>query len=213
MVRQNKVFVVDDEVSVLDAIRFMLESEGYEVEVFTDPRAMLERGRQPLSGCLVTDLRMPGMNGLDMHDHLCATGVRLPTIVVTAHGDIPDAVRAMKSGCVDFIQKPWSNEALLNRVRAAMQMDTDDRSAREECAEVCSRFDQLTPRERQVMAAVVEGQLNKQIAGELGLSHKTIEVHRAHVMDKMGAKSLAELVRMAVTIEATATDTFGGPVL
>lgn len=202
MVSSNKVFVVDDEQSVVESIRFILESEGYEVEAFTDPRDMLTRGRKPVAGCLVTDVRMPGMSGLDMHERLRATGVSLPTIVVTGHGEVPDAVRAMKAGCIDFIQKPWSNDALLDRVRTAMQMDQDQRSANAERAEVLERFDHLTPRERQVMAAVVEGRLNKQIAGELGLSHKTIEVHRAHVMEKMIASSLAELVRMAVMIES-----------
>jgi len=206
MLSSNKVFVVDDEESVVESIRFILESEGYEVEVFTDPRDMLSRGRAPVAGCLVTDIRMPGMSGLDMHDRLRATGVSLPTIVVTGHGEVPDAVRAMKAGCIDFIQKPWSNDALLDRVRTAMQMDQDQRSVSAELAEVLARFDQLTPRERQVMAAVVEGRLNKQIAGELGLSHKTIEVHRAHVMEKMSASSLAELVRMAVMIEAVAEE-------
>ncbi len=204
MVSPNKVFVVDDEESVVSSIRFILESEGYEVESFTDPRDMLDRGRQPLTGCLVTDIRMPGMSGLDMHERLRASGVSLPTIVVTGHGEVTDAVRALKAGCVDFIQKPWSNAVLLECVRSAIRMDQDHRSLREERRGVLERFEQLTRRERQVMAAVVEGRLNKQIASELGLSHKTIEVHRAHVMSKMAAASLAELVRMAVTIEAAA---------
>lgn len=203
MVGSNKVFVVDDEESVVESIRFILESEGYEVESFTDPRAMLDRGRKPVAGCLVTDVRMPGMSGLDMHERLQATGVSLPTIMVTGHGEVPDAVRAMKAGCVDFIQKPWSNAALLDRVRDAMQMDQDQRSLNAERGEVLVRFEKLTARERQVMAAVVEGRLNKQIASELGLSHKTIEVHRAHVMEKMSAVSLAKLVRMAVMIESS----------
>lgn len=203
MVGSNKVFVVDDEESVVESIRFILESEGYEVESFTDPRAMLDRGRKPVAGCLVTDVRMPGMSGLDMHERLQATGVSLPTIMVTGHGEVPDAVRAMKAGCVDFIQKPWSNAALLDRVRDAMQMDQDQRSLSAERGEVLERFEKLTARERQVMAAVVEGRLNKQIASELGLSHKTIEVHRAHVMEKMSAASLAKLVRMAVMIESS----------
>lgn len=206
MIGENKVFVVDDEESVVASMRFVLESEGYEVESFTDPREMLDRGRSPMCGCLITDIRMPGMSGLDMHDRLQATGVSLPTIVVTGHGEVPDAVRAMKAGCIDFIQKPWSNAALLERVRAAMQMDQDQRSVREEQTEVLARFEKLTTRERQVMAGVVEGRLNKQIATELGLSHKTIEVHRAHVMNKMGAASLAVLVRMAIMIEAVDID-------
>ena len=166
---------------------------------------MLDRGRKPVAGCLVTDVRMPGMSGLDMHERLQATGVSLPTIMVTGHGEVPDAVRAMKAGCVDFIQKPWSNAALLDRVRSAMQMDQDQRSLNAERGEVLERFEKLTARERQVMAAVVEGRLNKQIASELGLSHKTIEVHRAHVMEKMSATSLAKLVRMAVMIESATT--------
>lgn len=202
MVQSNTVFVVDDEQSVLDALRFVLESEGFVVEVFSNAAEMIERSRVGLDGCLLTDIRMPGMSGLDLHERLRDRGVHVPTIVVTGHGEVPDAVRAMKSGCIDFVQKPWSNAALVARVREAMQVDRERRDAEAERADTLARFDTLTPRERQVMAAVVDGRLNKQIAGELGLSHKTIEVHRSHVMEKMNARSLAELVRLAVAIEA-----------
>lgn len=198
------VFIVDDDAGVRESLQFMVESVGHNVEVFENARSMIDRCRRPVAGCLVADLRLPGMSGLDMFDQLVEMGVELPTIVITGHGDVTAAVRALKAGAIDFIEKPFSDQALLDRIAAALAIDADHRASAENLASVQQRFDQLTPRERQVMASVVEGKLNKQIANELGLSHKTIEVHRAHVMDKMAASSLAELVRMAVMLEAQA---------
>ncbi|MEM9417830.1 MAG: response regulator [Planctomycetota bacterium] len=198
---QATVFIVDDDPGVRDSLKYMIESGGYVVEAFDSARAMIDRARTPVSGCLVADLRLPGMSGLDMFDKLQELGVNLPTVVITGHGDVTAAVRAMKAGALDFIEKPFSDQALLDRISTAMQINTANQVAAQEVAQVDQCYQRLTPRERQVMAAVVEGRLNKQIASDLGLSHKTIEVHRAHVMEKMNAKSLAELVRMAVLLE------------
>ncbi|MEM8739020.1 MAG: response regulator [Planctomycetota bacterium] len=195
------VFVVDDDPGVRDSLRYLLESNGHHVETFETARAMIDRARRSLAGCLIADLRLPGMSGLDMCDALHDMGVRLPTLVITGHGDVSAAVRAMKAGAVDFLEKPFSDSALLDHVATALDLDQRHRVSDAELRRVAGLYDLLTPRERQVMAAVVEGKLNKQIAADLGLSHKTIEVHRAHVMDKMNAGSLAQLVRMAVLIE------------
>jgi len=201
MFDQATVFIVDDDSGVRDSLKYMIESVGHRVEAFENAREMIDRARTPVYGCLVADLRLPGMSGLDMFEKLQELGVRIPTIVITGHGDVTDAVRAMKAGALDFIEKPFSDQALLDRITTALQINTADLAYAREFAQVEHRFQQLTPRERQVMAAVVEGRLNKQIAADLGLSHKTIEVHRAHVMEKMTAKSLAGLVRMAVVLE------------
>ncbi|MBB6430585.1 response regulator transcription factor [Algisphaera agarilytica] len=201
MSTQATVFIVDDDPGVRDSLKYMIESGGYRVEAFENARQMIDRARAMVSGCLVADLRLPGMSGLDMFDKLREIGVNLPTIVITGHGDVTAAVRAMKAGALDFIEKPFSDQALLDRIGTAMQINSANQVAAQEIAQVDHCYQRLTPRERQVMAAVVEGRLNKQIASDLRLSHKTIEVHRAHVMEKMSAKSLAELVRMAVLLE------------
>lgn len=201
MTAQVTVFVVDDDPGVRDSLQFLLESVGHRVESFENAAEVIDRCRQPVAGCLVADLRLPGMSGLDLFDQLVAMGVKLPTIVITGHGDVTAAVRAMKAGAIDFIEKPFSDQALLDRVRVALELDLKHRELAEQESMIRTRYNGLTPREVQVMASVVEGKLNKQIAAELGLSHKTIEVHRAHVMEKMRAGSLAELVRMAVAIE------------
>lgn len=180
----------------------MLESVGYRVEAFGSARAMIDRCRGPVAGCVVADLRLPGISGIDMVDRLAEMGVGLPTIVISGHGDVPAAVRALKAGAIDFVEKPFSDQALLDRIAVGLSLDADARASAQRFSDIQRRFDQLTPRERQVMAAVVDGKLNKQVASELGLSHKTIEVHRAHVMDKMDAGSLAQLVRMAVQLES-----------
>lgn len=198
---QPTVYIVDDDPGVRDSLQYMIESVGHRVEAFEHARGMLNRARTPMLGCLVADLRLPGMSGLDMFDRLREMGVTLPTIIITGHGDVSAAVRAMKAGAIDFIEKPFSDQSLLVRIDRAMQIDGSNRAAAGEVARVDERYQQLTPRERQVMWSVVAGRLNKQIATELELSHKTIEVHRAHVMSKMAAKSLADLVRMAVLLE------------
>ncbi|MEM1109056.1 MAG: response regulator [Planctomycetota bacterium] len=205
MFTANTVFVVDDDPAVRDSLKYLIESAGHRVEAFENARSMIDRVRvpagRPVSGCLVADVRLPGMSGLDMFDRLQEMDAQLPTVVITGHGDVTAAVRAMKAGAVDFIEKPFTDQALLDRINTALEINSVNRTAAEEVAKVEKRHDMLTPRERQVMAAVVDGRLNKQIAADLGLSHKTIEVHRAHVMEKMAARSLAELVRMAVLLE------------
>ena len=201
MIEDSTVFIVDDDHFVRDSLKFLIEAKGYRVECFEQARQMLDRAKQPLAGCLVADIRLGGMSGLDMHDRLRAMGVSLPTIVITGHGDVSAAVRAFKAGALDFLEKPFSDKVLVGRIDKALTLDRQRREAEAGREYIVSRYEKLTPRARQVMAKVVEGRLNKQIAADLGLSHKTIEVHRAHVMDKMGAKSLAELVRMAVVLE------------
>jgi len=205
MQTEATVFIVDDDPGVRDSLQYLLESVGHKVEAFENARGMIDRSRHPVVGCLVADLRLPGMSGLDMVDRLIERGINLPTIVITGHGDVTAAVRAMKSGAIDFIEKPFSDQALLDRITTALEINAQSQADADEFARFRTRADQLTPREKQVMTAVVTGRLNKQVAVELGLSHKTIEVHRAHVMSKMAAKSLAELVRMAVVLEQKST--------
>ena len=196
------VYVVDDDQAVRDSLRWLIESVGLTVETFDSAQAFLARCEKgPLRGCLVADVRLPGVSGLDLQDRLRQQGLYIPTIVITGHGDVPVAVRAMKAGALDFIEKPFSDQTLLDRIREAIGQDQRYRELADQRDELVDRFHHLTPREREVMALVVAGRLNKQIAAELGLSHKTIEVHRAHVMDKMRAESLAELVRIAVVLE------------
>ncbi|MEM9881634.1 MAG: response regulator [Planctomycetota bacterium] len=206
MDHEPAVYLVDDDAGVLGSLRYLVESAGHRVETFENARQLLDHARHtPPTGCLVADLRLPGMSGLDMIDALAELGVRLPTVVITGHGDVTAAVRAMKSGAIDFLEKPFSDEALLRRIDEALTISRDRDAADAALADVAHRHRQLTPREAQVMDAVVAGKLNKQIAAELGLSHKTIEVHRAHVMAKMRAGTLANLVRMAVRLEAAGT--------
>lgn len=199
------VYVVDDDPAVRDSLQFLIESTGLRVLTYEHAQQFLSACDAGMAGCLVVDLRLPGMSGLDMRDEMVERGIELATIVITGHGDVPQAVRAMKSGALDFIEKPFSDQVLLDRINDAMQVDRENRGVADHLAEIQARYDRLTPRERQVMAMVVEGKLNKQIASDLGLSHKTIEVHRAHVMDKMKAPSLASLVKMAVVLDLTET--------
>ncbi len=195
---QPVVYVVDDDPDVRDSLCWLIESVEQAVEAFgcaDDFLARLEAG--PVAGCLVADLRLPGMSGLELAEKLRAMECRIPIIMITGHGDVTAAVKAFKTGCVDFIEKPFSDQALLDRVRDALARDQDQRIVEQHLETIRQRMSRLTPRESEVMSMVVVGKLNKQIASELGLSHKTVEVHRAHVMEKMGASSLADLVRMA----------------
>ena len=198
---ERAVFIVDDDPGVRDSLKFLVEGEGHTVECFDCAPAFLDRARMPMAGCLVADLRLPGMSGLEMHEKLKAMDVSLPTIMISGHGDVPVAVRALQAGIIDFLEKPFSDRALLDRVAAAVEDDARRREEDRGREALLTRYGKLSPRERQVMTGVVKGRLNKQIAADLGLSHKTIEVHRSHVMDKMRASSLAELVRMAMEID------------
>jgi FixJ family two-component response regulator len=195
------VFVVDDDPAMRDSLRWLIESTGLQVETFADAQTFLARIRPELPGCLVLDVRMPGMSGLDLQAELARRGIGLPTIVVTGHAEVAMAVRAVKAGAIDFIEKPFSDQLLLDRVRQGIEMDRRERDGRSRRAEVLRRMSLLTQREREVLDLVVAGRANKEIAAELRLSPKTVEVHRAHVMEKMQASSVAELVRLTLAVQ------------
>jgi len=191
------VFIVDDDAAVLRSIARLVRSAGFDVATFDSARKFLDHYRSRAAGCLVLDVAMPGLDGMELQSALAAKGGALPIIFLTAHGDIPTSVRAMKNGAIDFLTKPVNDEVLIQAIRLALEADHRNRGASAELDEIRARLDLLTPREREVLVHVVSGQLNKQIAGELGTVEKTIKVHRAHVMEKMKAPSLAELVRLA----------------
>lgn len=193
---EPQVFVVDDDESVREAVESLLRSVGLAVRTFPSAQEFLRYERSDAPACLVLDVRMPGLSGLDLQDELAKSGTPIPVIFLTGHGDIPMSVRAMKAGAEEFLTKPFRDQDLLDAIRQAIDGDREAREERAEAAELRSRFDSLTPREREVMALVARGLLNKQIAFELGTAEITIKVHRQRVMKKMGADSLADLVRM-----------------
>jgi FixJ family two-component response regulator len=192
------VFVVDDDRAMRDSLRWLLESVGLSVRTYATAAEFLGDYDATQPGCLVLDVRMPGMSGLDLQAELARRGAGLPTIVVTGHAEVPMAVRAVKAGAIDFIEKPFSDQLLLDRVRQALEIDRQDREVRRRREEARRRLESLTAREREVLALVVAGKANKEVAASLGLSTKTVEVHRAHVMSKMEVESLAELIRVAI---------------
>ena len=191
------VFVVDDDPSVRTSTERLVRSVGLAVRTFESAAAFLATTAPDGPACLVLDVRMPGQNGLDLQRELIRVGTQIPIIFVTGHGDIPMTVRAMKAGAVEFLTKPYRKNDLLDAIRAAIERDRAARKERLDASALHQRYDQLTPREREVMALVVAGLLNKQIAGELSTAERTIKFHRAHLMEKMEAESLADLVRMA----------------
>ncbi len=190
------VFVVDDDSSVREAIKSLIRSVGLRVEAFETAQEFLRSKRPDAPGCVVLDVRLPGLSGLDLQRELAKHGISIPVIFITGHGDIPMSVRAMKAGALEFLTKPFRDQDLLDAIQQALERDRAARQQRTETAELRERFDSLTAREREVMSLVVSGLLNKQIAGELGTSEVTVKIHRSQVMKKMGAGSLAELVRM-----------------
>ena len=194
--QDSVVFVVDDDSSVCEAIKSLIRSVGLRVETFGTAQEFLSSKRPDAPGCVVLDVRLPGLSGLDLQRELAAHDINLPVIFITGHGDIPMSVRAMKAGALEFLTKPFRDQDLLDAIQQALERDRSARQQRSETAELRERFDSLTSREREVMGLVVSGLLNKQIAGELGTSEVTIKIHRSQVMKKMGAGSLAELVRM-----------------
>lgn len=197
------VFVVDDDPAMRDSLRWLLESVGLSVRTYATAAAFLADRDPGAPGCLILDVRMPGMSGLDLQEELGRRGTDLPTIVVTGHAEVPMAVRAVKAGAIDFIEKPFSDQLLLDRVRQAIEIDRQEREARERREEARRRVGHLTPREREVLDLVVVGKANKEIASALGLSPKTVEVHRARVMEKMEVDSLADLIRVALQAGST----------
>lgn len=191
------VFVIDDDASMRDAVSRLLNAVGLTVQTFASAREFLA-GRLPdVPGCAVLDVRLPGLSGLDLQREMVERGIHIPVIFITGHGDIPMSVQAMKAGAVEFLTKPFRDQDLLDAVRSGIQLDRQGRKERAELAELRDGLRQLTPREREVMSLVVAGLINKQIALRLGTSEKTIKIHRSHVMQKMRADSLADLVRMS----------------
>ena len=198
------VYVVDDDPSIRDALDSLIRSVGFRAQTFASAQDFLKSTRPDAPGCLVLDVRLPGLSGLDLQRELARVDIRIPIIFITGHGDIPMSVSAMKAGAVEFLTKPFRDQDLLDAIQAAVERDRASQVGRAELAELRSRYRSLTPREREVMQHVVSGLLNKQIAGELGTSEVTVKLHRAQAMQKMRAASLADLVRMAQKLGAAA---------
>lgn len=191
------VIIVDDDASVGIALSSLFRSVNLRVELFSSAQDILKATLPAIPSCLVLDVRLPGLSGLDLQTELSRANIHIPIIFITGHGDVPMSVRAMKAGAIDFLTKPFRDQDMLDAVTAAIERDRHRRADQQAVADVRTHFNTLTPRERQVMALVTQGLMNKQIAGQIGLSEITIKIHRGHVMRKMKAKSLADLVRMA----------------
>jgi len=194
--RKPMVYIVDDDDGMRRALSVLMTTVGYQPAAFAGPREFIAKHDPSQPSCLVLDVRMPEMSGLELQQHLNRSGSMLPVILVSGHGDIPMAVQAMKDGAFDFLQKPFRDQELLDRINGALKLDAENRASTDRLADLKQRSDSLTPREREVMASVVDGKANKVIAIDLGLSERTVEIHRANVMEKMGARSVAHLVKM-----------------
>jgi FixJ family two-component response regulator len=194
---QGFVFVIDDDESVRDALKRLFGSVGLQAETYASTAEFLHSKRPDISSCLVLDVRLPGLSGLDFQGELAKARIHLPIIFLTGYGDIPMSVQAMKAGAVEFLIKPFREQDLLDAVRVALERDRARRESDKVISSARTRFDSLTPREQEVLAFVASGLMNKQIAGEIGVSEVTVKVHRGNVMRKMGAKSLVDLIRMA----------------
>lgn len=206
MTHRPTVFVIDDEASVRDALALFLDSEGLSVKTYETAQSFLNEYRSNFHGCMIVDIRMPAMSGLELQETLTGKGVNLPIIFLTGHGDVPMSAKAFKAGAMDFIEKPFNDEDLLASIRDAIAKDRALRQLRFQGARIVKRFSNLTPREKQVMQGVVAGKPNKVIAKELGVSPRTIDIHRSRVMQKMGARTLPDLVTMAAVADIDLTD-------
>lgn len=195
------VFIIDDDPAVQQALRLSFRSVGYRAEIFASAAQFLTAYNEQMSGCILLDVRMPDMSGLELQEKLNERHSILPIIFMTGHGDVTMAVTAMQLGALDFIQKPFNDQEMIDRVTQAISRDARNRSVLQEKHEIRKRLDSLTPREREIMDMVVDGKANKVIAGDLQLSQRTVEIHRARVMEKMLATSLAHLVRMVIAVD------------
>ncbi|MDG9668303.1 MULTISPECIES: response regulator transcription factor [unclassified Hahella] len=192
------VYVVEDDEAVRDSLLLLLRAEGYSTKGYSSAQSFLEEEVADLNGCLVLDIRMPGMTGMELHKKLLELGCALPVIFVTGHGDVAMAVEAMKLGAVDFVQKPYREEDLLEKVKGALAMDAEQKEALRHKEKLRQKIESLTPRELEIMEMMIEGNANKVIAIELNISQRTVEIHRSRVMQKMGTHSLAQLVQMVL---------------
>lgn len=205
MTTEATVYLVEDDDAVRDSLQMVLESVGHKVASYSRADTFLEDFSTDMAGCMVLDIRMPGMNGMELQRQLNSRNSILPIIFVTGHGDVPMAVEAMQRGAVDFVQKPYREEELLSKIQQAITADAENRADLEEKHKITERLADLTPREKQVMDLMIEGKANKVIAYDLDISQRTVEIHRARVMEKMGVRSLAHLVRMVMAVNDTAT--------
>ena len=204
MPAEPTVFVVDDDRAVRESLRWLVESVGLAVRTYGSAQDFLDAYDPRHPGCLVLDVRMPGASGIELQEQLRETGFDIPIIVITGHADVATAVRAMKAGAVDFMEKPFSDQLLLDHIHRSIEQDLERRAEREHSLEIVNRRESLTPRQRRVMDLVVNGLSNRMMAQDLGISLKTVEAHRAKVMEKMKAHSVAELVKLAAVCEARA---------
>ena len=201
MTEQVTIFIVDDDEQVRDALTLLMESVGLRVESFSSAQEYLAAFDSSKAGCLILDIRMPGMSGLDLQARLVAEKIHPPIIIITGHGDVPMAVKAVSAGAIDFIEKPFNNQSMLDNVHKAIELDAVKRGESSRIEDIEEHYNSLTPREKEVLLSVIEGKRNKVIAYDLNISQSTVEAHRSKVMDKMAASSLSNLMRMAIALK------------